>query len=37
MGRCEVDSSGSGLEAVVGFYEHGDELSGSIKDGEFLD
>jgi hypothetical protein len=32
-----LDLSGSGKEPVVGFYEHGKELPGSIKGGEFLD
>jgi hypothetical protein len=37
MCRCELDSSGPGLEQVAGSRVHGDELSGSIKGGEFLD
>jgi len=34
--RCRLDASGSGQEPVVGCSEHGNELSGSIKGGEFL-
>jgi hypothetical protein len=37
MGRCGLDASGSGQEPAVGSCEHGDEPSGSIKGGEFLD
>jgi hypothetical protein len=37
MGRCGLDSSGSGLEPVGGSCEHGNELSGSIKRVKFLD
>jgi hypothetical protein len=29
--------SGSGKESVPGSFEHGNELSGSIRGGEFLD
>ena len=32
-----LDYSSSGLEQVVGFYERGNELSGPIKYGEYLD
>jgi hypothetical protein len=35
--RYELDSSGSGQGPVVGCCEHGNEHSGSIKSGEFLD
>jgi hypothetical protein len=35
-GRCELDASGSGQGQVAGCREHGNELSGSIKGGEFL-
>jgi hypothetical protein len=34
---CGLDSSGSGHGPVVGFWEHDNEPSGSIKGGEFLD
>jgi len=34
---CGLDASGSGQEDVAGSCEHGNETSGSIKDGEFLD
>jgi hypothetical protein len=37
MGRCGLDSSGSGWVPVTGSFEHDDELLGSIKGGEFLD
>jgi hypothetical protein len=37
MGRCGVDSSGSGLEVVAGSYEHDNEPSGFIKDAEIID
>jgi hypothetical protein len=37
MGRCGVDSSVSGYGPMAGSYEHSNELSGSIKGGEFLD
>jgi hypothetical protein len=37
MGRWGVDTSGSGYGQVVGCREHGNELSGPIKGGEFLD
>jgi hypothetical protein len=34
---CGVDSSGSGKRPVAGSCEHGNETSGSIRSGEFLD
>jgi hypothetical protein len=34
---CGTGSTGSGWEPVAGCYEHGNELTGSIKGGEFLD
>jgi hypothetical protein len=37
VGRCGLDSSGSGQGPVVGSCEHGNYPSGSIKGGEFLD
>jgi hypothetical protein len=37
VGRYGPDSSGSGQGPVVGSYEHGNETSGSIKGGTFLD
>jgi hypothetical protein len=37
MGRCGLDVAGSGYGPVAGSCEHGNEFSGSIKDGEFLD
>jgi hypothetical protein len=37
MGWCGLDSSGLGYGQVAGSCEHGDEPSGSIKGGEFLD
>jgi hypothetical protein len=37
VGRWGLDASGRGLGPVAGSYEHGNELSGSIKGGEFLD
>jgi hypothetical protein len=37
VGRCGLDASGSGYEPVMGSCEHCNELSGSIKGGEFLD
>jgi hypothetical protein len=37
VGRCGLDSSGSGQGPVAGSCEHGNEPSGSIKVGEFLD
>jgi hypothetical protein len=36
MGKCELDSSGQGQgPVVVGFCEHRNEPSASIKGGEF--
>jgi len=35
--RCGLDSSGSGQGLVGDSCEHGNEPSGSIKGGEFLD
>jgi hypothetical protein len=37
VGRRGLDSSGSGYGPVAGSCEHGNEPSGSIKVGEFLD
>jgi hypothetical protein len=37
VGRCGLDASGSGQAPVRGFFEQGDENSGSIKGGYFLD
>jgi hypothetical protein len=37
MGRCGMDTSGSGCIPVEGASERGNEPSGSIKFGEFLD
>jgi hypothetical protein len=37
MGRCGLDSSGSGFEPVVGCFEHGNESLVSIRGLEFLD
>jgi hypothetical protein len=34
---CELDSSGSEWGPVVSFFEHGNEPSGSMKGGEFID
>jgi hypothetical protein len=36
VGRCGLDACGSGKGPVVDSCEHGNELSGSIKGGEFL-
>jgi hypothetical protein len=36
VGRCGLDSSGSGQGPVASSCEHDNELSGSIKGGEFL-
>jgi len=33
----ELEACGSGLGPVVGLCEHGNEIPGSIKGGEFLD
>jgi hypothetical protein len=37
VGRCGLDSSGSGWGPVAGSCEYGNGPSGSIKYGEFLD
>jgi hypothetical protein len=37
VGRCGLNSFGSGEGPVVGPCEHGNEPSGSIKGREFLD
>jgi hypothetical protein len=37
VGRCGLDASGSGYGPVAGSCKHGNEPSGSIKGGEFLD
>jgi len=37
VGRCGLDSSGSGYGPVAGCCEYGNEPPGSIKGGEFLD
>jgi hypothetical protein len=37
MGICLLDSSGSGQGPVAGSFDHGNDISGSIKGGEFLD
>jgi hypothetical protein len=37
LGTCGLDSSGSGYGPVAGCCENGNEPSGSIKGGEFLD
>jgi len=37
VGRCGLDTSGSGLGPVAGCCEHGNEPSGSVKGGELLD
>jgi hypothetical protein len=37
VGSCGLDISGSGYGPMVGFCEHGNEISGSIKGGDFLD
>jgi hypothetical protein len=34
---CRLDTFGSGQGAVMGSSEHGNESSGSVKGGEFLD
>jgi hypothetical protein len=36
LGRCGLHSSGSGQGPVAGSCEYGNELSGSIKGGEFV-
>jgi hypothetical protein len=37
VGKCALNSSGSGYGPVAGCYEHGNEPSDSMKGGEFLD
>jgi hypothetical protein len=37
MGRHGMDCSGSGYGQMLGWFERGNELSGSIKLEEFLD
>jgi len=37
LGRCGLDSSGSGYGPVAGSCEHDNQPSGSIKGREFLD
>jgi hypothetical protein len=37
VGRCEMDSFGSGWGSVTASCEHGNETLGSIKGGQFLD
>jgi hypothetical protein len=37
MGTCGMDASGSGQGPVAGSFEHGNEPSGFIKDGKFID
>jgi hypothetical protein len=37
VGSCEVDASGSGYRPVADSCEHGNEPSGSIKGGNFLE
>jgi hypothetical protein len=37
MGRCGLVARGSGQGSVAGSCEHGNEPSGSIKCGEFLE
>jgi hypothetical protein len=37
VGRCGLDASGSRQKPVAGSCEHGNESSGSVKGGEFLD
>jgi hypothetical protein len=36
VGKCRLDSSGSGQRPVAGSCEHGNETSGSIMVGNFL-
>jgi hypothetical protein len=35
VGRCGMDASGSGYRPVAGSCEHGNEILGSIRGGEF--
>jgi hypothetical protein len=37
VGRCGLNSSGSGQEPVAGSCEHGNETSGTITGGEFFE
>jgi hypothetical protein len=37
MGRCGLNASGSAQGPLAGCCEYGNEPSGSIKGGEFLD
>jgi hypothetical protein len=37
VGRFGLDLSGPGLRLLAGCSEHGNDLSSSIKGGEFLD
>jgi hypothetical protein len=37
VGKCELDASDLGERPVTGSCEHGDEIFGSIKGGEFLE
>jgi hypothetical protein len=37
VGRCGLDASGRESGPMPGFCEHGNELSGPMKGGEFLD
>ena len=37
MGVCVLDLSGLGLGQMAGSFRYGDEPSGSIKRGEFVD
>jgi hypothetical protein len=37
VGRCGLESSGTGKGPMASSCEHGNELAGSIKGGEFLD
>jgi len=37
MGRCVLDECGSGYGPVADSSEHGNEPSGSVKDGKFID
>jgi hypothetical protein len=37
VGKCGLDASGSGLGPVAGCYKDGNEPSGTVKGGEFLE
>jgi hypothetical protein len=37
VGICGLNACGSGMEPVAGFYEHGNEPSGSRIGGDFID